>query len=286
MLNPTEIIRPNTKTSVGNATSFFLDPLGWKFGAGNSTLPLLLNSAWKFHWLFLQNRVYSYLPLETPTISSILPPPPPITPLTSPSFPCLVFFWISPTNGVGLVRQVQLAVEDASYLDPYLIFTCITIYFVPFTTNINLQNLAHKNLLALKLKLTNFSNEISWSSFFSDIPLNRKMAPASDWLFFCSSSVELKNNSRKVFRNWHAQIFEKCCTRFYLDWRGRRRVERRKLFLPDVYWIECFHWIFPLLAKFFRSQFWIIILYPRLLRLYIQSNDIIKDIKSRSHLAI
>ena len=87
---------------------------------------------------------------------------------------------------MGLVRQVQLAVEDASYLDPYLVFTCITIYFVPFTTNINLQNLAHKNLLALKLKLTNFSNEISWSSFFSDIPLNRKMAPASDWLFFCS----------------------------------------------------------------------------------------------------
>ena len=109
---------------------------------------------------------------------------------------------------------------------------------------------------------------------------------SGQWLaLFLFDSVELKNNSRKVFRNWHAQIFEKCCTRFYLDWRGRRRVERRKLFLPDVYWIECFHWIFPLLAKFFRSQFWIIILYPRLLRLYIQSSDIIKDIKSRSHLA-
>ena len=32
-------------------------------------------------------------------------------------------------------------------------------------------------------------------------------------------AVELDNNSPEVFRNWHEQTFEKCCTRFYLDWR-------------------------------------------------------------------
>ena len=94
------------------------------------------------------------------------------------------------------------------------------------------------------------------------IPLNHKMAPASDWLFFCSSSVKIESNSPKVFRNWHAQRFEKCCTRFYLDWRRRRRIERRKLFLPDT---ACIEYFFYLLSS----------LDLHLLRLYLQCNDII-----------
>ena len=92
--------------------------------------------------------------------------------------------------------------------------------------------------LALRFKITQHNS--------GDIPLNHKMAPASDWLFFCSSSVKIQNNSSKVFRNWHAQTFGKCCTRFYLDWRRRGRIERRKLFLPDT---VCIDYILYLLSS-------------------------------------
>ena len=115
----------------------------------------------------------------------------------------------------------------------------------------------------------------------TNILLNRKIAPACDCLFFCLSSVELENNSPKVFRNWHALTFEKCCTRFYLDWR-RRQGWKTETVLTRY----CIYWIFPLLVKTFRSQFWIVILYLHLLRLYLQCNDIIKDIRSQSHLVI
>ena len=109
--------------------------------------------------------------------------------------------------------------------------------------------------------------------YWFHIPLNHKMNPANNWLFFCSSSVELEDNSPKVVRNWHGQTFGKCCTHFYLDWRRRRRIGRRKLFLPDTVCIEYFLYLF-----FFRSEFWIIILLLHLLRLYLRCNDIIMNI--------
>ena len=87
------------------------------------------------------------------------------------------------------------------------------------------------------------------------IPLNQKKAPASDWLFFCLSSVELENSSPKLFCNWHAQIFEKCCMRFYLDWRRRRRIERWKLFLPDTVCIEYFLYLLSSLEVSFKLLF-------------------------------
>ena len=103
--------------------------------------------------------------------------------------------------------------------------------------------------------LTSNKNMAQKHQLCLDIPLNRKMAPTSDWLFFCSSSVELENNSPMVFCNWHAQTFENCCMRFYFDWRRRRRAERRKLFLPDTVCIEYFLYLLSSLEVSFELLF-------------------------------
>ena len=113
-----------------------------------------------------------------------------------------------------------------------------------------------------------------------DIPLNRKMAPANDWFFFLFEFCGTREQLAWGFSQLTCVNIWKMLHGFLL---GLKKTKGWKT--ETVLTRCCMYWIFPLLVKFFRSQFWIIILYSHLFRLYLQSIDIIKDIKFRSHLA-